>query len=259
MGHIRFGRLPKTQRWDQVVGALAADDVDAPIVASTTAWAADHRLSRLRNDPSLAYCVWLLARIAGAARRPGFVEAVGALGIDLRPGETAVGFVAKVGARAREETERHPESGPFGELAALALRRALTEAVGSESGSLFGASVEDLERAVHRHTTPARFGELATRFFGDFTARTLRFYVDKELAFHVGPGHALATIDDSATFMADLDRFARQSARIVEEYAADWYSKHDWESGGAIGRDEAQRFLPLAIRKLRRELKEPAP
>lgn len=259
MGHIHLGRLPKTQRWDQVVFALAADNVNARIVASTTAWAADARLSQLRSDPSLAYCVWLLVRIASAARRPDFVDALGDIGLDVRSGDSAVGFVAKVGARAREEIERHPESGPFGELATLALRRALTETVGTEGGSLFGSSIEDLERAIHRHTTPTRFGELASRFFGDFTARTLRFYVDKELSFHVGPGHALASIDDSATFVADLDRFARQSARIVEEYAADWYSKHDWESGGAIGREDAQRFIPLAIRKLRRELKDPAP
>lgn len=259
MGHIRLGRLPRTQTWNKVVGALAVEDPSVRIVASTTAWAADHRLARLRSDPSLTYCVWLLIRIASAARRPDFVDALRNLGLDARPGDTAVGFVAKVAARAREEVERHPESGPFGDLAALALRRALTETVGTEGPSLFGASVEDLERAVRRHTTPARFGELAVRFFGDFTARILRFYVDKELSFHVGPGQGLETIDNSATFMADLDQFARQSARIVEDYAADWYSKHNWESGGAIGHEEVQRFLPLAIRKLRRELKEPAP
>lgn len=257
MGHIRVGRLPKTQRWDQVVGALAVEDVDARIVASTTAWAADHRFAQLRNDPSLTYCVWLLVRIASAARRPDFVEALGTIGIDVRPGESAVGFVAKVAARAREETELHVESGPFGELAALALRNVLTETIGTESPSLFGASVEDLERAVHRHTTPSRFGELTSRFFADFMARTLRFYVDKELAFHVGPGHGLATIDDSVTFVADLDRFARQSARIVEGFAADWYAKYDWERGGAIGRDEAQNLVKGALRKLRRELREP--
>lgn len=258
MGHIRLGRLPKTQRWDQVVVALAADDVNARMVASTTAWAADHRLSQLRSDPSLTYCVWLLVRIASAARRPDFVEALGDIGLDVRSGDSAIGFVTKVGARAREEVERHPESGPFGEVATLALRRALTETVGTEGGSLFGSSLEDLERAIHRHTTPARFGELASRFFGDFTARTLRFYVDKELSFHVGPEHALATIEQSATFVEDLDRFGRQSARIVEVFAADWYAKYDWERGGAIGRDDAQNFVKGAIRKLRRELKEPA-
>ena len=257
MGHIRLGRLPKTQRWDQVVVALAADDPSTRIVASTTAWAADHRLAQLRSDPSLTYCVWLLTRIASAARRPNFLDALGDLGLDVRPGDSAVGFVAKVSARARDEIERHPESGPFGELAALALRRALTETIGTEGGSLFGSSLEDLEHAVRRHTTPARFGELATRFFADFTARTLRFYVDKELSFHVGPGHALATIDDSTTFIADLDRFGRQSARIVEVFAADWYSKYDWERGGAIGREDVQYFVKGAIRKLRRELKEP--
>jgi hypothetical protein len=258
MGHIRLGRLPKTQSWDQVVGTLATDNIDARIVASTTAWAADHRLSQLRNDPCLTYCVWLLVRIASATRRPDFVEALGDVGIDVRPGETAVGFVAKVSARARESTERYPESGPFGELAALALRRALTETIGSEGGSLFGASIEDLERAVLRHTSPSRFGELAARFFGDFMARTLRFYVDKELSFHVGPEHGLTTINDSVAFVADLDRFARQSSRIVEVFAADWYSKYDWERGGAIGRDDTQNFVKGALRKLRRELREPA-
>jgi hypothetical protein len=257
MGHIRVGRLPRTQRWDQVVGALAVLDPSARIVASTTAWAADHRLGRLRADPSLNYCVWLLARIASAGRRPDFLEALGDLGLDVRPTDSAVGFVAKVGARARQEVERHPESGPFGELATLALRRALSETIGTEGQSLFDASLEDLERAVHRHTTPARFGELATRFFGDFMARTLRFYVDKELSFHVGPGHGLATIDESTTFIADLDRFARQSARIVEFFAADWYAKYDWERGGAIGRDDAQNLVKGAIRKLRHELREP--
>ena len=258
MGHIRLGRLPRTQSWKQVAAALAMADPSINMVASTTAWAADHRLSQLKSDLSLTYCVWLLTRIASAARRPDFLDAIGDLGLDVQPGDSAVGFVAKVAVRAREEVERHPESGPFGDLAALALRRALTETVGSEGTPLFGASVEDLERAVRRHTTPARFGELAVRFFGDFTARILRFYVDKELSFHVGPGHGIETIENSATFVADLDRYARQSARIVEDYAADWYSKHDWESSGAIGREEVQRFLPLAIRKLRRELKEPA-
>lgn len=257
MGHIRLGRLPKTDTWNRVVIALGAVEPQASFVASTTAQAADDRLDQLRSDPSLIYCMWLLARIASAARRPDFLEALRDLGLEARGGDSALAFVAKVGARTRAEVERHPESGPFGELATLALLRALTETVGTEGGSLFGSSLEDLERAVRRHTTPTRFGELTARFFGDFTARTLRFYVDKELSFHVGPDHALATIEDSTTFVADLDRFARQSAVIVEKYAADWYSKHDWQSGGAIGREETQVFLKTAVRKLRRELKEP--
>src|SRR5687767_1282245 len=93
MGHIRLGRLPRTNNWNQVVDSLAADDSSTRFVASTTSWAADHRSARLRSDPSLTYCVWLLARIASAARRPDFLDALGDLGLDVRPDDSAVGFV----------------------------------------------------------------------------------------------------------------------------------------------------------------------
>ncbi len=256
MGHIRLGRLPKTQRWRDVVALLDAPGPDAARVAAATAHAATRRLNTLVDDPSLTYCFWLLTRLASAARRPDFVDALGDLGLMARPTDSVIGFVAQISSRVRDEVERHPESGPFGELASLALRRALTETVGTEGRSLFGSSVEDLERAFRRHTTPDRFGALSQRFFGDFLARTLRFYVDKELALHVGTGGGLADLADSETFVADLDLHARQSARIVERFAAEWFAKHDWESGGTIGRDEAKGFVAVALGKLRAELAE---
>lgn len=257
MGHVRLGKLPHTHTWRQVVTALDVPGPHGARVAAATARGADARLGRLRDDASLAYCFWLLARMAGAARRPDFVDALGDLGLEAGSTDSAVGFVAKVAARARGEVEHHPESGPFGEIASLALRRALTETVGTQGRSLFGSSLEDLETAFRHHATPARFGDLARRFFADFAARTLRFYIDKELALHVGPGRSLDSFADAEAFVADLDRYARQSAAIVERFAADWYSKHDWESGGAIHRDEAQAFVAVALGKLRRELRGP--
>lgn len=257
MGHVRLGQLPRTHTWHQVVAALDVPGPNGARVAAATARGADARIRRLKDDAGLAYCFWLLARMASAARRPDFVDALGDLGLAALPSDSAVGFVARVGARARDEVERHPESGPFGEIASLALRRALTETVGTEGRSLFGSSLEDLETAFRHHATPARFGDLARRFFADFAARTLRFYVDKELALHIGPGRGLDSLAGAEEFVAGLDRYARQSAVIVERFAADWYSKHDWESDGAIGRDEAQAFVAVALGKLRRELQRP--
>lgn len=256
MGHIRLGRLPKSQSWQAMVALLAAPRVDPGVVAAATSRAAGQRLDALADDASLAYCFWLLTRLASAARRPDFGDALGDLGLAVRPSDSVIGFVAQVNDRVRDEVERHPESGPFGELASLSLRRALTETVGTEGRSLFGSSAEDLERAFRRHATPDSFGIVAHRFFGDFLARTLRFYVDKELALHLGAGGGLADIARGESFIEDLDRHARQSARIVERFASDWFSKHDWEAGGAIGRDEAQGFVAVALAKLRGELAE---
>ena len=254
MGHTRIGRLPRTAKWLAVVGLLQAPRLDAPAVAGATVAAADRRLRELRGDPSLAYCFWLLTRLASAARGPDFVEALGVLGLEARPTDSVVGFVSRVSDRARDEVARHPESGPFGELASLALRRALLDTVGTEGRSIFGSSLEDLERAFRRHATPTQFGVLARRFFGDFFARTLRFYVEKELSNQVGARPSLVGTADSGAFAEALDRYARESAAIMERFAVDWFDKHHWAADGAIGRDQAHGFVAAALRKMRREL-----
>lgn len=256
MGHIRLGQIPKSATWSQVVALLSVSGPSAAAVAVATEHAARARLDALHDDPSLVYCFWLLSRLASAARRPEFEAALRQLGLDARGSDSIFGFVSQLSDRVRDETSSYTQSGPFGDLAADALTRALAETVGSEGRSFFGSSVDDLEWAMRRHATKKRFAEVAQRFFGDFLARTLRFYVDKELPRHVGRD-GFASSADSAAFMHDLDRFARESAVIMETFAGDWFSKHDHESGGAIGRDEAQRFVAHALEKIRDEIREP--
>ena len=76
MGHVRHGRLPKTQRWRQIVELISASPDDVGVIADTTATAAEHRLRELRNDASFAYCFWLLTRIAWASRSEDFSAAL---------------------------------------------------------------------------------------------------------------------------------------------------------------------------------------
>lgn len=258
MGHTELGYLPKSKRWRALMDLLEAPRLDAPTMAGATVFAAEGRLIALRGDPSLTYCFWLLTRLANAARGPDFLEEIRQLGVPARADDSALAFVVRVADTARIELNRYPESGPFGELASLALRRALTDTVGLEGRSLFGSSLEDLEGAFRRHSSAVQFGELATRFFGDFYARTLRFYVERELQNHVGGG-ALPTIATAGDFADALDLHARQSARIVEGFAAAWYSKKGWELQGAIGREDAQGFVAHALTKLRKELLLEAP
>ncbi|MDP9357090.1 MAG: hypothetical protein M3R02_17750 [Chloroflexota bacterium] len=254
VGHVHVIQLPRTPAWRVVIDLLGTSAGDAPTVASATATAAADRLDALRDDPSLTYCFWLLTRLASAARGPDFVDDLAVLGLSARPAASVVGFVSQVTDRVRDEIGRHPESGPFGELASLALRRALLETVGTEGRSLFGSSLEDLERAFRQHATPVQFGHLARGFFGDFLARTLRFYVEKELSNRVGASPALVTTADSRAFADELDRYGREAAGIMEGFAVDWFDLHHWRADGWIGREEAQGFVAHALDKLRGEL-----
>lgn len=261
MGHLRLGELPKSLRWKAVVALLeeAADHGDiVDQIAAATVQAAEGRLRELANDPSLTYCFWLLTRLTRAARDDDFLAQSAALGVPIEADDATLSFIARISEAARAQSREHPESGPFAELASLALRRSLSETAGQSQTSLFGSSVDDLQRAFRTRSTPGQFGVLAKQYFGDFLARTLRYFVDKELAHHVGPGRGLATMQESAAFSQALDTHARQSARIMEQFAGAWYSKHNRESAGAISQEEAQGFVAHALRKLRGELRRQA-
>ena len=254
MGHIRLGRLQKSRSWKRLTALLDLTAPDVETVASTTAEGARARLLDLRSDPVLGYAFWLLSRVATAARSDDFVTEAGHLGLMVTADTSALDVVAQMNDLVRMQIERHPGSGPFGEMASLALRRTLVETVGMSQTSLFGRTLRDLEVALRSQTTDTAFGDLSRRFFGDYLARTLRFYVDKELPFHIGADSGFADIGASAIFMDELDTYCRQSARIVETFASDWLSKYAFHEVGHISREQAQGFVAVAMAKLEAEL-----
>jgi hypothetical protein len=257
MGHTIVGRLPNYPRWQAVVAMLQWPELDAAAVAGATTWAAQDRLRQLRGDPSLTYCFWLLTRLASAARGPDFEAELAQLGLPAQRDESILQFIARVSDQTRVVLNRYPESGPFGEMAALALRHTLVETVGTQGRSLFGSSLDDLEEAFQRHGTASQFGELAQRFFGDFMARTLRFYVAHELPHAVGaPG--MASLTEAEAFSRALDRHTRETALLIEDFAARWYSRRRWLSEGMISQEEVAGFVAHALTKLRRDLQREA-
>jgi hypothetical protein len=253
MGHTEFAVLPKSQRWHAVVDMLQWPNLNAPDIAGATCLAAERRLTQLRGDPSLTYCFWLLVRLASAARGPDFGADVAQLGLPVRSHEPTLQFLARVANRTRIELAAYPISGPFGELAALALRQTLIATVGMQGPSLFGSTLDDLEGAFRRHSTVGQFGELAQRFFGAFMAQTLRYYLDRELPLVIGsPG--LNSARETTQFLDAIDLHAHQTARIVEIFAAQWYRKQQFSQLGSISRDDAQRFVAHGLVKLQGEL-----
>jgi hypothetical protein len=257
MGHLVFGDLPNRPAWRAVVSLLGSEELSASELARLTTAAADRRLGDLRGDRALSYCFWLLTRLASASRTDDFAGNLARLGIAVRPGDSALQLIAEVSDRVRHELQDLPGAGSFGEMAGLALRQALMETVGAQGVPLFTSGVDDLARQFRRHSTAAQFGEMSERFFGAFMARTLRFYIERALMQTVGDG-PLRTIADAGEFASAIDAHARATAKVVELFGAEWFSKHYWHSDGAIGRDEAQAFTAHALTKLRGALKRSA-
>jgi hypothetical protein len=259
MGHLRLGRLPKTRRWVAVMQLLEAAPSDTVGVARAVVRAGDHRLSDLAHDPSLAYCFWLLTRVTWASRSADFAASLRGLGVKIDGDASALMLITQLNENVRVELAQHTDSGPFGELASLAFRRTLQDTVGLQGAGLFGSTAEDVAAVFRMYSTRTQFGLLAKRFFGDFFARTLRYFVDKELSNYVGAQHHIENINQAQEFQRALDLYARQSARIMEDFASGWYSKHNWQAKGEVSAKEAEGFVAIALRKLRMELTSEAP
>lgn len=253
MGHNRIGVLPKTARWREVTSLVAGGTPeDGGRIAVATLGAAEQHLQDIAGDPAVIATYRLLVDVMAAARSDDFAGELGRLGLRAEGSTPAIVFVADITDHLRSSlNEQGLESVP-GEYASLALRSILTETVGTRSVSLFGATVDDLRQAFRDFASDRQFGNLSQRFFGELLSRVLRSALDREIPrtpMSTGAGDEL---------LRQVDLHAHQSARIVRDYAADWFSKGRWEGGGRIPEDEVRRFLDVGFRKLRREVKREA-
>jgi hypothetical protein len=82
MGHIRLGALPKTRKWEQVVGLIAAGS-DVGRIAAASTDAAEHGFEQASGDPGLAHAFWLLTQIPQAARQTNFSSQLKRLGLEV--------------------------------------------------------------------------------------------------------------------------------------------------------------------------------
>ena len=242
MGHIRLGRLPKSRRWEQVVGLLR---VGAGIgeLAAAIADAAEGELQSAKGDPALAYAVWLLTQLPLAARSPHFAARLGELGFDKGAEQSVLTLIAGFSKAVDRNVAGLANRTDLGELTRQAAAESISSIVGTGTPSLFGSSAEDLQRRLGHLATRDRFAGLARDFFARLTHKTLEYYVSRELPNHVGPGTPVPSIDRQIEFRAALEHHCREAALIVEQFAGGWYSKSNFRGTLNSGRGPSLRRL----------------
>lgn len=69
----------------------------------------------------------------------------------------------------------------------------------------------------------------------------MNYFLSKTLATHLGEGQRFATMNEMGQFEKALNTHCIEASLIVEQFSADWFSKHRYEEGGDISRS-----LPMA-------------
>jgi hypothetical protein len=255
MGHIRLGRLPKTRKWNQVVG-LIASGADVSRIAAASADAAESGLARASEDEGLAHAFWLLTQIPQAARHPDFSGRLRELGFAGLPSKPTLFDVVAAFTRAVDQhVQKRGQRSDIGEMAQQAASETLASLAGRQLPTLFGPTATDVQLALAKLGASDRFSTVARDFFSRLTSRTLGYFLSRELSTHVGPHQRFPTVADHSGFLEALDLHCREASRIIKEFSGGWYG-NTLQQEKQISRDEAQRFAHVAFKKLRAELRE---
>lgn len=260
MGHTRLGTIPKSRKWSSVVGAMqTTPEGPTPIphhdvaeVASRALDAAESGLDRATNDPGIAYSVYLLTQLVLASRERDWLGRLKRLGIDLpsepTPMDLATGFQSAIDDYLARE---HGYS-DVAEMAQGAVGEVLVELMAPSVSTLFGDKAEDLQRSLRSLSSKAGFARLGQAFFGRFMARFLNFYLSRVAASELGSGFLLQ-VGDLTQFTGLLEQHCTETARVVRDFAGEWYSKTEFTEG--IDLENSKRFVAVCTQKLRSELR----
>jgi hypothetical protein len=257
MGHIRLGDLPRTRKWSQVVGLIEGGAGIAQI-ANATINAAEKGLGFAAKDDGVIETIWLLTKLPLAARSEDFAAALGQCGLSV---STSPGLMEIVGAISDTIDTKIPNCKgrtDLGEMAQMAAVETLTDVIGQRTKGLFGTTSDDLKQAFSKLATNKQFSIFAKDFFARFTNKCMNYFLSRALSHHIGEGQRFTTLSEQAVFAKALETHCREAARIIEEFSGGWFSKKNWETGGAITREDIAAFTGYAMKKLVDELKQGA-
>jgi len=257
MGHVRLGSLPRSRAWKEVVGLITAG-ADVSQIANATIRAADKAFSFVLNDEGFTEAVWLMTQLAIAAKKDNFNDHLQSVGINL-PEDTSLPDVAAAVAEAMDrKLESNGSRSDLGEMSQRALVGALVEHISPKLPSLFAPDASDVQAALASLGKKREFGELSRTFFAKLTNDSMNYFLTKTLATHLGEGQRFTTMNEVGQFEKALTTHCKEASLIVEQFSADWFSKHKYEEGGDISRESSNGFASYALKKMKDELKEGA-
>src|SRR5712671_5711784 len=129
MGHIRLGNLPRTRKWQQVVGLLDSA-AGTPQIAAATLDAAKRGLDQAARDPALLHSFWLLTQLPLCARKADFVAELAKIGVSITGEATLMELVGGLSDAVDAHVYRVGGRTDLGEMAQMGTAETLSSVLG---------------------------------------------------------------------------------------------------------------------------------
>jgi len=253
MGHIRFGVMPKTRKWKQVIELLGNANGNVASLAEAVLKSAQNIFNQLTNDVGIQYSFWILTQLTLKAKSSDYLSALQEIGIDISiDTNSSMGFLADLSESLSGLIKNSKTETQFSEIARLSCMSIISDVLSSQTPNLFGTDIKDVQETLRKYSSNKNFAELSRSYFAEFMSRTIKYIISTEAYNHVGSNLRFKSTDELSDFESALKLYCSQSARIVQEFSGGWYGKTEYEKG--IGLEEVKRFVPVAIKKIYKEL-----
>jgi hypothetical protein len=233
-----------------VVADIPSASLDPDVtarLANATLQNVRSRFSRIEDDSGVRSAFTYLLALAARARSPE-----GPLDVpvpDLRDNPAPARLAAAMAAWV-DQARGSPE---HAEIAKQAAADVIADWSAQSSSQQEFFEREGLQPRWLKAAEGAGFSEVARRFFASFTERYLSYFLDRE---------ASASVDSVSGRQAfarnlhqrvdDVSRYAFDTSKITQSFAAGWYNKHARRE--LPNARQVRSFLRLAFQKVREEL-----
>jgi len=232
-----------------VVGLVGAGAATADIAAASLD-ASKLGLEDAASDPALLHSFWLLTQLPLCARKADFVAELAKVGVSITGEATLMELVGGMSDAVDAHVYRVGGRTDLGEMAQMGAAETLASFLGQRTTSLFETTPEDIQRELARLATPVNFSVVARDFFARVTERYLTYFLSRELS------NTLDSVDANRQFREALSLHCKQASKIVEQFAAEWFSRANYQGG--ITPRKAAGFISHAMTKLGAELQKGA-
>lgn len=253
MGHERVGTLPHSKRWRDVVAQMASLSGTAEETADLAEATLNNVRSSFRNihtdDGVVAAFQFLVALTKSTALSDSLPPSESPL-IDFDRSPTTLRLVSEL----RSWVDQHQGSKEYADLAKKASADAMVSwsEQHKQQPSLF-ADGNESEGVWRSADNGAGFCEVARLFFSKFTERYLNYFLGREASSAAGSVQERDSLETQLRSHVDgVSRYAFESARITQSFAAGWFNQHARDSVPTDS--EIRGFLAVAFGKMREEL-----
>jgi hypothetical protein len=257
MGHVRLGKLPRTKKWREVVGLIAAG-ADVSQVADATLKAAEDAFEyvNINEDEGFNQAAWIMVQLGVAAKADDPIQHLKDQGIDLAGQTSMVGIQAAISDAMDNHLDKHGGQSDLGEIAQRALIEAVSERIKPRlDGRLFDVTPNDVKGILSEFRKQKEFSQLSKQFFSGLSNHCMDYFLSQTLSSQIGEGQRFASMNEKSQFDQALTTHCREAAKIVEEYSGGWFSKHMYEEAGDISRESVRGFASYGMKKMTDELK----